>query len=118
MIKFDKFFFYTAAIIPWGLIISILLFYIHASILLGRFPTYANPDPKALSIYNSYAFIINPLFFAWALTFFIWIIAFIIFINHNNNSLAKYKKPLIIIFAGQLTSLLIFFTPIVNWYLD
>ena len=53
-----------------------------------------------------------------ALTFFIWIIAFIIFINHNNNSLAKYKKPLIIIFAGQHTSLLIFFTPIVNWYLD
>jgi hypothetical protein len=114
--KFDKITLYIAGIIPWGLVVSFLLFYLHTSFLLGRFPSYPNPDPKNLNIYNFYSYIINALFLIWAMTFLIWIIALIIFIAHNK--LSEYKKPLIIVIAGWIISFLMFFTPIFDWYMD
>src|SRR5689334_11286887 len=38
---------------------SLLSFYFHARNILGRFPSYDNPDPKELSIYNQYNEVIS-----------------------------------------------------------
>jgi len=113
---FDRFFFTLAAIIPWGFALSVTAFYLHASILLGKFPSFANPDPGELGIYNFYNLLINPFFTAWILTIIIWIIAFIIFLNES--SFRKYKRELVLIIIGHGLCFLISFSPILDWYLD
>ena len=50
--KFDKVVFSLSAIIPWTLLVSVTVFYLHASFILGYNPTFANPDPKDLKIYS------------------------------------------------------------------
>ena len=114
--RFDKIVFYVAAIIPWGFAISIIAFYVHASILLGRFPTYANPDPKDLSIYSFYGYIINLFLVTWFLSFLIWLIAFIVFLAKNK--IVEYKKQLLPVFLGHLVCIAIFISRIFNWYID
>lgn len=114
--KFDKTVFLLSAIIPWALLLSVIAFYMHASFVLGQNPTFANPDPKDLKLYSFYGAIINPLLFIWALTFFIWLIALIIFLQ--NNLWKDYKKKIIPVIVGHIFCVVLFFTPIMDWYLD
>lgn len=86
---FDKIVFLLSAIIPWTLLLSVIVFYLHASFVLGHNPTFANPDPKDLKIYSFYGVIINTFLFIWGLTFMIWLIALVIFLQ--NNSWREYK---------------------------
>ena len=114
--KFDKVVFSLSAIIPWTLLVSVTVFYLHASFILGYNPTFANPDPKDLKIYSFYGVIINTFLFIWVLTFFIWLIALVIFLQ--NNSWIEYKHKLITIIVGHTFCIILFFTPIMDWYLD
>jgi len=114
--KLDTIFIYGVALAPWIYAISIILFYLHSSALLGRFPTYANPDPKDLFIYNFYGWIINPFLLISFITFFIWPIAFIVYVSTSR--LYEWKKPLLLLIAGHIASLFIYFSPIFEWYID
>ncbi len=114
--KFDKVLFSLSAIIPWTLLLSVIVFYLHASFTLGHSPTFANPDPKDLKIYSFYGVIINTFLVIWGLTFFIWLIALFIFLQ--TNSWREYRKKLKVIIVGHIFCIILFFTPLMNWYLD
>ena len=55
----------TFGLIPYLWVISLLTFYFHAAKLLGYFPEFGRPDPKALNIYDDYSPIINLLGQIW-----------------------------------------------------
>ncbi len=114
--KFDKGVFSLSAIIPCALLLSVIAFYLHACFVLGHNPTFANPDPKDLKLYSIYWVIINPLLFIWGLIFFIWLIALIIFLQTNSGK--DYSKKIIPISVGHIFCIALFFSPIMDWYLD
>ena len=114
--KFDKVVFAMSVIIPWTLLFSVITFYLHASFVLGRYPTFSNPDPKDLKLYSFYGTIINPLLFVWGWTFFIWLIALIIFLQ--NNSWKDHIRKLIFAIVGHILCIILFFSSIMDWYLD
>ena len=114
--KIDTVFIHGVALAPWIFAITILIFYFHTTILLGRSPTYANPDPKDLFIYNFYGWIINPFLIITFITFFIWPIIFIMHVS--TSSLYKWKKPLLLHISGHALAFIIFLSPIFDWYID
>jgi magnesium-transporting ATPase (P-type) len=114
--KFDKVIFSLSAIIPWTLLLSVIVFYLHASFVLGHNPTFAHPDPKDLKMYSFYGVIINPLLFIWSLTFLIWLIALIIFLQ--GNSWKDYRRKLIPAIVGHIFCIILFFSPLMDWYMD
>lgn len=110
--------FYLLALIPWTFIISTLAFYFHAGIILGYLPSYNNPDPKELYIYETYINIINV---ALGLTFFsfcLFVILTIIFyvLNRKQNNIEW--NPIRLGLLGYFLALYILFSWIHEWIID
>ncbi len=96
--------------------VSILVFYIHASRIVGHLPTYGNPDPKELEIYQSYSPILNFTLSIWFYSFLVWLILLIIYIVKNRKKL-NYE-PIIITLIVQSIPFIILFSTIFEWYVD
>ena len=116
MKKSDRIFFGLATAIPWIFVISILTFFIHAGIILGRMPDVGNPEPWSLSFYGVYSILINVFFLIWITTFLFWVIVFIIFLQHNRTG--DYKRPILLILTGHFVAFIILFSHIFTWYAD
>ena len=96
--------------------VSILVFYFHASRIVGHLPTYGNPDPKQLEIYQNYSPTLNLTLSIWFYSFLVWLILLIIYIVKNRKEL-NYK-PIIITLVVQIIPFIIFFSTIFEWYVD
>lgn len=114
--KFWRISFYTLGIIPLGFIISLLAFYFNATKILGHFPSYENPDPKELSIYDSYSSAITFTFELWAYSILIWLL---LLIAHMVIKRKETDWKLIIKSGlGHLCAILLFFSEITLWFAD
>jgi hypothetical protein len=111
-----KTYFYILGSIPLIFSISLLTFYFHAGLILGRLPRYNQPDPKELEIYFDYHPIINLTFIIWIYSFIIWLILTVVYL------IAKRKqilwKPIIISALGQVYGISLFLSEIMVWYAD
>ena len=103
-------------LIPFGFIISILSFYFHAGHILGRFPSYCQPDPTDLTIYATYSPFIDITGGIWVVSLLAWPIVIIayLFINRKNIS----WRLIISSVVGQIIAILLFSSKISEWYFD
>jgi hypothetical protein len=108
--------FIILGLIPYGFIISLLTFYFHAGIFLGRLPSYNQPDPKELSFYSSYYPFIQTTLEISLLTIFIWTAVSITYLILNRKSVVW--RPVIHSSVGQAIAIVLFYSEIMNWYLD
>jgi hypothetical protein len=107
---------YITGVSSLGYIISILTFYFHARNILGWFPTYGDPDPGELAIYNVYHKIIDPSFVIWITCLLAWILLCVFYTIKNRK---EYKgKHIAFSFIGHAISICITFSPIFEWYVD
>lgn len=104
--------------IPFLCFFLLNLFYFHSAIIVGHLPTYDNPDPKELSFYEFYSFII---FILMNLSFYIFL-PWIVFAIYHCIRFRKYlsKNWKAIVFPIVTYSLLIleFFTEKIGWLMD
>jgi len=107
---------YLAGIIPFGFIISILSFYFHAANVLGYYPTWDHPDPKELSIYDSYHAIINPAAEIWLIDMVGWILLCVTLIIMTRHKI--YWRTIMLSSIGHIIAVLILFSGILEWYAD
>ncbi len=108
--------FYLLGIIPWIYFLSILSLYFHAAFILGRLPSYKNPRPGQLPIYAVYTPFINGALIIWLLSLLLW------FGLANGYIMLKRKnldlKPIGFSFIGQSAALILFLSPISQWYIN
>ena len=114
--KILKLWYFLLGIIPLGFIISLLIFYFHTRLFIGRFPVYSYPDPKELYFYGFYSSIIN--FFANSCIYslILWL-STLIFNKMINDKIV----PVNFIFFGLfcfIISIILFFSQILEWYID
>lgn len=108
--------FITNGLIPFGFVISLMTFYIHASRILGRFPTYNQPDPKELDIYYHYDWIIRSCGNIWVYSIPILIIMFIVYwvIKRKRTNWRLIGLCL----TGHLIAIVLFISGIMEWFAD
>lgn len=111
-----KIFFYVSSIAPWCLLITIVSFFIHASIILKRLPSYNNPDPKEMAVYNFYDAIVSKLDAPWGFSIAIWLICLLIFLRPHK--IKEYRSALLVSTVGHIGMFILIMTPIGEWYLD
>lgn len=108
--------FYLLGILPWTFILSLLSFYIHASYMLGRTPTYAHPDPGQLSVYSFYGPLINSTSILWLYSLLVWFCFTVAYIFRKRKDLDM--KPIGLGFISQITAFFLFISEINHWYMD
>jgi hypothetical protein len=113
---YEKIFVKSSVIIPWGFVISILLFYLHVGLLEGELPTYARPDPRDTSLYIFYLPLIYPLLLLLILTLIPYLITFLILLT--NGQVKMFWKPIVLALLGNLAAYLILKSPIFVWFID
>lgn len=96
--------------------ISILLFYIQASIILDTLPHWNNPDPKELLIYGDYNGIISGCFGVWVISFLVWLLLCVAYIFATRKNV--YWKPVLFTLIMHCLSIVITLSPIFEWYVD
>jgi len=114
--KTGKVLFYLSAVAPWCLLIAIVSFYIHTSTILKRLPSYNNPDPKEMAVYDFYNAIIDKLDAPWGFSIAVWLICLLIFLRPYK--LKEYKLALFISTIGHIGAFIVILSPIGEWYLD
>lgn len=113
---YENIFVKSAVIIPWGLAISISLFYFNVGLLQGGLPTYAHPDPKDSSVYIIYGPFAYTLLVLWAFTFIPYIITFLILLT--NGKFKMFWKTIVLALAGNIALYFILKSPIFEWFID
>lgn len=111
-----KTYFYVLVTFPLIFSISLLTFYFHAGLILGRLPSYNQPDPKELGIYFYYHPIINLTGNIWILSFIIWLLSTVVYLIWKREKINW--KPVIISILGQVWAILIVLSGIIEWYAD
>lgn len=111
-----KLIFWILGLIPLGFITSILSFYFHAGHVLGRMPSYNQPDPKELDLYSYYSHYIDWSGLVWIYSFPLWFILLITYLILKKNDSALLS----ILFGGflHILGIAICFSDILTWYLD
>lgn len=111
-----KTYFYGLGTIPLIFSISLLTFYFHAGLILGRLPRYNQPDPKELGIYFDYLPIISLTGNIWIYSLIFWLLLTVVYL------IAKRKqiiwKPIIISALGQVCAISLFLSGVMEWYAD
>lgn len=107
--------FIIEGIIPLGFIISLLTFYVHATVVLGYFPSYNKPDPKNLNFYHIYSDLINIFFGIWFFSFPILIILIFFYLI-----LQRKKKWKLVVFSltTHLIAIALLSSDIMKWFAD
>ena len=103
-------------LIPFGFVISLMTFYFHASIILGRFPKYNQPDPKELDIYTHYSGLISNCGNFWIyslLVLIVMVIAYWIIKGKRIN-----WKLIGLSSVGHLIAIILLFSAITEWFAD
>lgn len=108
--------FYGLALISLIFIISLLSFYFHAAYVLGKFPSYGQPDPKELSFYVYYAPIIHLTLNTWLLSFIPWFIYTTVYVIAKRKQISW--QPLIISALCHIGAIAIFLSGISEWFAD
>ena len=103
-------------LIPFGFIISLLSFYLHAGQLLGRLPRANSNHPQLFSIYSTYQPLVELTGELWIYSFIAWIFLVAIY-------LFRYRKDASlghVIFSaiGQGLAVILFCSEICVWYAD
>jgi len=106
--------YYVFALFPVLYIVFLFLFYVHSSIALGFFPTFDNPNPKAVRFYEVYEKINYEIVDIGVLFVFIWAPLSVIY-------LMRYQKraewrPIIVCALAYLLGYLTLFTEVVGWF--
>jgi hypothetical protein len=114
--KYLKAMIITLGIIPYGVIISLLTFYFHAGSILGRLPTYSNPDPKELPVYDTYYQVIETTGEVWFYSLFVWLILVPVYLIVSRKNISW--KPVLFSIIGQVAGVILFLSEITNWYMD
>jgi hypothetical protein len=108
--------FVTNGLMPFGFIISLMTFYFHAYRILGRFPSYNQPDPKELDIYKHYSGFIYSFGSVWIISFLALIVMVIIFL------VIKPKKAdwrlIGLSSIGHFIAIMLFLSGIMEWFAD
>lgn len=105
---------YALSLPPLAFTVSSLSFYLKAANTLGYYPTYNNPDPKLLSFYKPYAQLIHCFGDIAIYAFFAWLLCVSLC-----SYIAGVKRYMIIIgVALYLSAFAIFFTKIMEWFMD
>lgn len=97
-------------------LLSILTFYFHASKIVGYMPTYNNPDPKQLDIYQIYSVIVNFTLTIWFFSFLSWGILLVFFIIKTKKRIS-YPFVFTTIILNCLP-ILIIMSDVFKWYMD
>jgi len=100
------------ALLPFGFIFSLVIFYFHATAILGYCPKYNNPDPKNLNFYNAYSFLIDITVGLWMVSFVMTIpliLAYFIIKRKKSN-----WKLICFSLSSQTIALLLFFSNILQ----
>lgn len=101
---------------PLPFITSLLAFDYHATRILGRSPSYDNPDPKNLHIYNSYEPVISVSAEYWLFSLLAFI-PFIIIYSVINRKNPKWSWLLPSVLTN-LFGIMIFTSSIMEWFID
>lgn len=115
-LDFWKIGFITNGLIPFGFVISLMTFYFHASIILGRFPKYNQPDPKELDIYKIYSGFIISCGTIWIfslLALIVMALAYCIIKRKKIN-----WKLIGLSSTGHLIAIILFLSRILKWFAD
>lgn len=107
---------YLLGIAPFSYIISILTFYFHARNILGRFPSYDNPDPGKLPIFRTYDRVIDRTFEIWAISFLVWIVLAIWLLIKTRETVSV--RTIKVTSIGHVIAIFITLGPIFEWYID
>jgi hypothetical protein len=106
----------TSGVLPFGLTISLLTFYLHTKSILGYYPKYNHPDPKTLDIYGNYSVLVNTSISLWIISFLLTIplvIAYLIIKRKKINwKLVGFSL------ISQTIAIILFFSNIFEWYID
>jgi hypothetical protein len=107
---------YLLGTLPLGFSISLMSFYFHAAVVLGKFPSYGHPDPKELSFYWVYAPVVYFTGSVWMYSFVFWLLLVIVYLLHGNRPI-KWK-PIVIGTFCQISVVSMFVSGILMWFVD
>ncbi|RED48189.1 hypothetical protein [Seonamhaeicola aphaedonensis] len=111
-----KTYFYVLGIIPIIFSVSLLTFYFHAGLILGRLPRYNQPDPKELEIYFFYEPIINFTGNIWVFSLAFWLLSSVVYIILKRKQIVW--KPILISALGQFCAISLFLSGVIEWFAD
>ena len=108
--------FYLFAVSPVLYVVSLFTFYFHSAIQLGFFPSYSQPDPKEIEVYEIYQPIILTFLNIWFVSLLIWIpLVLIYWLNYLKKTI---WKPILISAICFLIAFLSIFTGVTEWFAD
>jgi hypothetical protein len=114
--KIWKIIFYSFSAFPLLFILSLSAFYIHSASILGHFPSYRNPEPANIYVYNYYSPVILVGFISSMYSFALWLVLIIIHLLISKDKQVNTAK--IISGAAYLLAYLLMFSRAFGWYLD
>ena len=107
---------YGLGIIPLMFIISLLAFYFHAALIIGRFPTYGHPDPKSLEIYDIYSPIVHLASAVWLCSLILWLIIIVTYVITKRKQIIW--KPVIMGFLAHVFATFLILSRVMEWFVD
>jgi len=107
---------YLLGITPLFYIVSILTFYFHARSILGRFPSYDNPDPGKLPIYRTYYWVIDWSFEIWVIGFLAWLVFSVLLLIMKREKASI--RAIVLSSIGHIIAIFITLGPIFEWFVD
>lgn len=111
-----KVFFHAIAIVSIMFCISLLGFYFHAACILGKLPTYGQPDPKTLVIYGSYSPIILVTGNIWICSLPIWLIVTVTYVILKRKQVVW--RPVLLSLLAQLCAISVLLSRAMKWFAD
>ncbi|NJX16519.1 hypothetical protein [Tamlana crocina] len=114
--KYLKRIIYLVTIPAIGFSITLLTFYFHAGIVLGKLPKYNQPDPKTLEFYENYEMLISFFGNLWVITALLWLLLALIYLFKNRKNI--FWKPIVISAFAQGLAIAILFSEITEWFAD
>jgi hypothetical protein len=115
--EYNSLFFIIGAI-PFLCFFILNLFYFHSAIIVGHLPTYDNPDPKELPIYEFYSFIIFILMNLSLYIFLPWLVFTIYHCIRFRKYLSKNWKAIVFPIVTYSLLILEFFSEKIGWFMD
>lgn len=107
---------FLLGLVPFGFIISIMIFYLATYDAVGYTPSYNHPDPNSLSWAEPFQSTVADWGGLWIMSLIAWIVMCIItaFITRKN----LLWKPIVITLTGHLIAIWILLGPIGEWFAD
>lgn len=108
--------FYGLAVAHLSWVISLLTFYFHAAIVLGHVPSWGQPDPKILDIYELYEPLVSLTMSISFISVLVWLGLLPVYMFTERNRLQW--KPITVSSITVILMVLLFISPVFEWYVD